>query len=437
MKLDDVRSEFAISGVVILYMLLVLLDLVLADDECQDDKASGEGDDSFESKWSFYFNYIDMGFLLLFDSEIGIRLFAYGPIYFYDFWNGLDAAIIVLSTVIGVMVIGEFVFTSNLSFLRVVRLVRLVRLFIVMNKVQNARTAFKRTKYLKLGSPVEKVMDMLSDMKSRTEEEEDIGDIAWIMHLIASDKLYSIDLQSLGAGQSDEMKAFLQGDMGIKKDTTTDEDPGSGNDVAADRGTDIEGNRSSVQVCIHSGGKNSGGPCVRSCGNARVAGRTVPRRTSLQSLTPPSTLLPLLSVLRRPCPHLSSPPSASTPRMPKKYRKPKRAVLRARLRCTPRPTRRARGSSVRQSGENMKRQETAIIGQAGTAEIELVDKISELPEVRRRAPAAAAQPPPPSRRCPAAAAQPPPPTAAAHRCSRPPTVPQRNIALPIATQPKS
>jgi len=123
-----------------------------------------------------------------------------------------------------------------------VRLVRLVRLFIVMNKVQNARTAYKRTKYLKLGSPVERVMDLLTDMKSRADEEDDNQDITWIMHLIASDKLYSIDIQSLGAGQDSEMAAFLTGDMGLKQNTDKDFDDADGTATDAASAT----NRSSL-----------------------------------------------------------------------------------------------------------------------------------------------------------------------------------------------
>ena len=67
-------------------------------------------------------------------------------------------------------------------------MLRLVRLFVVMNKVQKAQRAYKKAKYLKLGSPVERVMELLSEMKTRTDEDVDLADISWIMHLISSDK---------------------------------------------------------------------------------------------------------------------------------------------------------------------------------------------------------------------------------------------------------
>ena len=118
---------------------------------------------------------------------------------------------------------------GNLGFLRIVRLVRLVRLFVVMNKVQKAQRAYKKSKYLKLGSPVERVMELLSEMKGRIEEGDDVADISWIMHLISSDKLYTIDIRSAGgANLSSEMTAWLENNMGMKKDIDLDADDGDG-----------------------------------------------------------------------------------------------------------------------------------------------------------------------------------------------------------------
>ena len=61
---------------------------------------------------------------------------------------------------------------SSFQLLRVVRIFRLVRLFVVMNKVQKAQRAYKKAKYLKLGSPVERVMELLGEMKNRIEGDE-------------------------------------------------------------------------------------------------------------------------------------------------------------------------------------------------------------------------------------------------------------------------
>ena len=119
--------------------------------------------------------------------------------------------------------------SGSLSFLRIVRLVRLVRLFVVMNKVQKAQRAYKKAKYLKLGSPVERVMELLGEMKRKIGDDEkeadDVADISWIMHLISSDKLYTIDIRAAGGGNlSSEMEKFLQDNMGMKKDIENDEE---------------------------------------------------------------------------------------------------------------------------------------------------------------------------------------------------------------------
>ena len=234
--LDDLRTEFFVTGVVLFYMMLVLLDLVLAQDNSCDESSlpfvffnesgpsppppmSPPSPPSFETKWGDAFNWIDLGFLTAFGFELLLRLYAYGTGYFlYDCINGVDAIIIILGLVLQILVVSETINTKSFGFLRIVRLVRLVRLFVVMNKVQKARTAYKRTKYLKLGSPVERVMELLHDMKGRVEEEDDQADLLWIMQLIASDKLYAIDIAGLGGGNmSSEMTAFLGNQVGMKE----------------------------------------------------------------------------------------------------------------------------------------------------------------------------------------------------------------------------
>ena len=117
-----------------------------------------------------------------------------------------------------ILVISSDGFDDNLTFLSVLRMIRLLRLFVIMNKVQKTRAAYKKKSYLKLGSPVERVMDLLADLKNRSEEET-VADLEWVMQLIASDKLYSIDLRNAGGGKMDsEMAAFLTDNLGLKKE---------------------------------------------------------------------------------------------------------------------------------------------------------------------------------------------------------------------------
>tara|TARA_B100000795_G_scaffold99369_1_gene73060 strand:+ start:1352 stop:1705 length:354 start_codon:yes stop_codon:yes gene_type:complete len=50
------------------------------------------------------------------------------------------------------------------------------------------------------------------------EDDEDIQDIQWIMDLIASDKLYTINIKNVVADVKDkDMAAFLSQEMNIKK----------------------------------------------------------------------------------------------------------------------------------------------------------------------------------------------------------------------------
>ena len=174
---------------------------------------------------------MELVFLSTFTIEIFIRIYAYGLSHFFDALNIVDAIIVFPLFILQIVImtsLGDDV-SGSLSFLRIVRLVRLVRLFVVMNKVQKAQRAYKKAKYLKLGSPVERVMELLGEMKRKIGDDEkeadDVADISWIMHLISSDKLYTIDIRAAGGGNlSSEMEKFLQDNMGMKKDIENDEE---------------------------------------------------------------------------------------------------------------------------------------------------------------------------------------------------------------------
>jgi len=91
----------------------------------------------------------------------------------------------------------------------------------VMNKVQKTRAAFKKTRYLKMGSPVERVMELLRQLKEKAPSDDMQADLEWIIQLIASDKLYTIDLRAGGKLDKD-MAAWLTSNMGMRKETEVD-----------------------------------------------------------------------------------------------------------------------------------------------------------------------------------------------------------------------
>jgi len=184
-------------------MVLILTDLMLRSSE------SG-------SSYSNIFKYIDLGFLMFFTLELCVRLYAYGTSFLFSFLNTFDALIVVISLILQIYWISD---PSGLGakpgFLSALRMVRLLRLFVVLNKVQNTRSAYKKTQILKAGPPVERVMQMLNELKDHAETDDMATDIEWIVSLIASDKLYSMDLHVAGK-VDDEMRNYLKG-MGIKK----------------------------------------------------------------------------------------------------------------------------------------------------------------------------------------------------------------------------
>ena len=240
---DNIKTEFFVTGLVLLNMMMLLVDMVVTDDQGKCNIYGNTSEirecirlahmEQFYLSWTDFFDILELSFLSLFAGEIIVRLYAYGPSYFMDVLNSVDAIIVMSLFVLQILVMTMFKSTggggNSFSFLRIVRLVRLVRLFVVMNKVQKAQRAYKKAKYLKLGSPVERVMELLSEMKGRLEDAEDVSDITWIMHLISSDKLYTIDIRSAGgANLSSEMTAWLENNMGMKKDMEIDGEDGDG-----------------------------------------------------------------------------------------------------------------------------------------------------------------------------------------------------------------
>lgn len=227
---DDIKTEFFVTGLVLLNMLMLLVDMVVTDDQGRCNIYGNAtvirscieavNKEPFFVSWMQFFDVLELSFLSLFASEILARLYAYGPSYFMNVLNAFDATIVSLLFILQILVMAVFQSgNSSFSFLRIVRLVRLVRLFVVMNKVEKAQRAYKKAKYMRLGSPVERVMELLGDMKGKLEETDDAADVAWIMHLIASDKLYTIDIRSAGgANLSAEMEWWLENNMGMKKD---------------------------------------------------------------------------------------------------------------------------------------------------------------------------------------------------------------------------
>jgi len=241
---DNIRTEFFITGLVLLSMAFLLVDMFVTDPECPiygNTTIIRECLEEFEERdsqkaWTNFFQMLELVFLFVFAVDIIARFYSYGFSYFRDLLNCLDAVIVFSLLAMQVLLFTAFSKQgASFSFLRIVRLVRLVRLFVVMNKVQKAQRAYKKAKYLKLGSPVERVMELLGDMKHKVQDKlgddhTDVAEIQYIMHLISSDKLYTIDIRAAGGDKlSGEMMAWMSDNMGMKKDI--DRDPEDGDEA--------------------------------------------------------------------------------------------------------------------------------------------------------------------------------------------------------------
>ena len=191
------------------------------------------GGRSFEELWEEIFRYVDLVFLSLFMVERGFALVAFGPVWFSKQPLEMFDAVVELISFVMIFVFWDDVEDEDdsnsgaeagstlASLARLVRLVRIFRILTVMNKVQKTRAAFKKTRYLKMGSPVERVMQLLRGLKEKAPTDDMQADLEWIIQLIASDKLYTIDLRA-GGKIDKEMSAWLTSNMGMRKEADAD-----------------------------------------------------------------------------------------------------------------------------------------------------------------------------------------------------------------------
>ena len=116
------------------------------------------------------------------------------------------------------------------------RVIRLFRLAVIINRLQRSRDAAamrrKRAMYRRMGAPVEKVLQFLTNLRARTNKQRDQYNIDWMMEVIASDELYSVaefDEETLatmqgGSAGSADMSRFLGAETGLARKPEDDED---------------------------------------------------------------------------------------------------------------------------------------------------------------------------------------------------------------------
>ena len=99
------------------------------------------------------------------------------------------------------------------------QVVRLLRVVLSMSRLQRSRDRYRRLKMVGLGAPVEKVFEIIAELRVKMAQPEDLKALAWTMDLIAKEELYQVDFDSrsshmgighLTAEMTDWLRANLQ-----------------------------------------------------------------------------------------------------------------------------------------------------------------------------------------------------------------------------------
>ena len=189
--LDTLLVEMVVTILVLLYMLIMFINLSMGslDVEAMADvivappppppaPGADEIPGCMTTPIELLFNVLDLIFFTVFLVEILFRLFGFGVNYLRDWINAIDAVVVVVSFVLALVpcIDGPW---------GLLRVVRFLRFAVVINKLQRSREAAamarKRAMYRKLGAPVERVLDFLSDFRTRMRLKKDQESLSWMM----------------------------------------------------------------------------------------------------------------------------------------------------------------------------------------------------------------------------------------------------------------
>ena len=97
------------------------------------------------------------------------------------------------------------------------QLVRLLRVVLVMTRLQRSRERYRRMKMVGLAAPVEKVFEIITELRRKAIHQEDDKALAWIMDLIAKEELYKVNFtdskHSSGMHLTAEMTDWLRSNL--------------------------------------------------------------------------------------------------------------------------------------------------------------------------------------------------------------------------------
>ena len=169
---STVRFELAILAAVLVYCVLVFANLAIDDPE-----VSEMIDEGTLARLRDAFLFIDLIFLIFFVLEISVKVYAFGPVaYLKDLFNLTDAIIVWGSFVITCVAIHidqtNSTLLRSMPILRVIKVVRLVRVVLAMSRIQRSRDRYRRTKMCGIGAPVERVFEMITELREAVREDD-------------------------------------------------------------------------------------------------------------------------------------------------------------------------------------------------------------------------------------------------------------------------
>lgn len=140
--------------------------------------------------------------------------------YLKDFFNGADFVIILISVVMTLIALSTDLLeegSAGISLLPLFKVVRLLRVVLVMTRMQRSRERLWRMKMVGLAAPVEKVFEIISELRRKVTHQEDDKALAWTMDLIAKEELYKVNFSdskhSSGMHLTAEMTDWLRSNL--------------------------------------------------------------------------------------------------------------------------------------------------------------------------------------------------------------------------------
>uniref|UniRef100_A0A0G4IBZ8 RING-type domain-containing protein n=1 Tax=Chromera velia CCMP2878 TaxID=1169474 RepID=A0A0G4IBZ8_9ALVE len=148
--MNHIATEITIIVLVFGYLLLVFAILLFQED--------------FDEKTLFALNVVDLIILCLCSVEISLKTFAVGVRYIRDWWNILDAVIVLISLVLSAVTMALSGNEDLQRYSRIRGVLRLLRVMVIFRRVSETRSSLHRLRQmdLTLATPLEKCTYLLA-----------------------------------------------------------------------------------------------------------------------------------------------------------------------------------------------------------------------------------------------------------------------------------